>query len=129
MLKFMIGVAFISGCVTNPERTTSFTLNTSDGKPVRLGSAWQINDDCTLSGVPEVTVIDPPKNGKVTVQRKMISPDSRNEKLRQCNKITMPGSVSYYRSSKGFKGVDRMTLRVLYIKGNIDYGNITVNVD
>lgn len=119
----------LSACTTTENvKTTKLTLNTLNGKAVRVGSAWHINPDCTVLAVPDVKVLQPPAHGKLSIEKAATFPKSNSEIYRKCNSHKVMGRVTYYTPDKGFTGKDRMKLRVSYINGVFDDGVITVNV-
>ena len=118
-----------SACTTTENvKTTRLTLNTLEGKSVRVGAAWHINPDCTVLAVPDVKVLQPPAHGKLSIEKAATFPKSKGETYLKCNNRKVTGRITYYTPNSGFIGKDRMKLRVSYINGVLDDGDITVNV-
>jgi hypothetical protein len=81
------------------------TLPAISGVTTRLSHHATLRRDCTPGPLPELKVIDPPKNGTLLVRLMRLkgAPDSN------CPGIELPAQVIFYRSAANFAGVDAIS--------------------
>jgi len=122
--------AVLAGCTTvTADGLTRYEKNVSvaSGERTRLGVAFLINPDCSMTAVPEVRIREAPKHGKVESVRELAFPNGKGE-YKKCNGTKVPATVGYYTPDEGFVGKDRVVVRTSYKNGVVDEGVLNITV-
>lgn len=122
--------ASLSGCTTtSPDGLVRNKAHRSvvSGERTKIGSAWNLNPDCSAKTVPDVRVREAPKYGKLENLRELAFPSATDE-YEKCNGTKIPAVVGYYTSEKGFVGKDRIVVRTSYKDGNVDEQVLDITV-
>lgn len=104
----------ISGCVTtSPDgvRQVRHEVTAKSGRRERVGNAWRINPDCSVTRVPHVRVTQPPTHGRLALVPAR-APVTGAKRLVKCNSVEVPMIGYYYQSNPTYVGEDRFTVRV-----------------
>jgi len=89
------------------------------GKPLILFQAYSANPDCTATGAITMKTLVAPEHGRVTFQRTGVFPTFPSWNVRErCNTRRVPGIKAIYTSQRGYQGIDRLAVEVIYPNGN-----------
>ena len=137
----LLAVLLISGCVSNTPAgtptpgmdgpkpngfTLAWTEKTVPSKPVIIFQTTSIDGNCAPQGVPDVTVVSGPSNGKVTFRKMKILPNVTQKS--KCYWVQVPGVKAFYTPNPGFVGKDKVKLRTKLIEGGFGISHITIEV-
>ncbi len=90
------------------------------GKKQLFDTVSALNPDCTNAGEPVVTVVKPPVNGQITVEKGEAFPNFPKDNVRSaCNTQKVPATLIYYTSNPGFTGIDSATIEILTPTGGL----------
>lgn len=96
---------------------------------LRAGLYFSVDPDCTVTGLPVIRVIDPPKNGEVTIASDSGFPAYARENLRfDCNRKRLEGMAVFYEPQKGFSGLDSFVLDIIFPAGNAQKWHYSIEV-
>ncbi|MCW6508984.1 hypothetical protein [Lichenifustis flavocetrariae] len=77
-----------------------------------------VNPDCSTPGLPTVRLVEGPSRGTVTTDKgRDFMTFARGNVRSACNKRRVMGVKLFYRSEKGFMGVDRVKILVISAAG------------
>jgi hypothetical protein len=86
---------------------------------LRLDFLYSINPDCSSLGFSTVRIIEPPKNGRLTVENSTGFTSFPQGNVRyECNKRRLEGVVLHYEPNPGFTGTDSLTVDVVFPSGS-----------
>ncbi len=95
-----------------PPRTTA--KNTR----IKLDFASILNPDCSSPGLPIVTVLEQPKNGKVKIAKSADFTNFAQDNQRwHCNLRKTPGVLIEYVPNRDFSGTDTLMVDAIYPDG------------
>lgn len=118
VLAFLLGAALTAEAQT----TTGRTVVAASGKSVRLGVHGALKGDCTAGPLPEVRVIQPPKNGVFVVRHGRV----KTNRAGRCPVGTeFPAQIAMYQGRPDFVGEDSVTYEV---KGANETNTFTINL-
>ena len=88
------------------------------GERVRIGSAYDVNPDCSSTGEIKSRLLEQPKNGVVEmVTEKGFTGYAKDDQKYKCNEKQSDLRAYYYKSREDFKGKDRFVVEVFYPNG------------
>jgi hypothetical protein len=91
------------------------------GERVRVGTAWDVNSDCSSTGHIKSRLLEKPKNGVVEMVAEMGFTSYANDNPKyKCNEKQSDIQAYYYKSQEDFKGKDRFAVEVFYPRGVIE---------
>ena len=106
------------------QTTTTRTETAASGKSVRLVIAPNLKKDCSPGPVPEIRVIDAPKNGAlITKAGKIKTPASY-----RCPNKEASVQAIFYQSKAGYTGADAVTVEIKTAEGTIEKQDIRITV-
>lgn len=138
----LLAALSIAGCVANTPAgsstpgmdgpkpngfTLAWTEKTAPSKPVIIFQTTSIDASCAPQGVPDVTVVSGPSNGKVTFRKMQILPNVTQKS--KCYWVKVPGVKAFYTPNPGFVGKDKVKLRTRLIEGGYGISNVTIEVE
>lgn len=92
-----------------PAPTSSYTsFEATPGKPVQLGYYASAHKNCTPGPLPEIWVIEAPKEGLLTVRRGELKTDQ----VAGCPGLKTPVQVVFYQARTGSTGSDHLVYEV-----------------
>jgi hypothetical protein len=95
------------------------------GKPVQLTyHADAHKSTCTPAPIPTFRVIEPPKNGVLSVRKAVLSTD----KVPGCSGLKTPALVVFYQSKEGYSGSDHVSYAVTNAAGQAQGYDVTISV-
>src|ERR1700689_853582 len=95
------------------------------GKPVQLTyHADAHKSTCTPAPLPTLRVIEPPKNGVLTVRKAVLSTD----KIPGCPGLKTPALVVFYQAKEGYSGSDHVSYAVTNPEGQTQGYDVTIAV-
>jgi hypothetical protein len=95
------------------------------GKPVQLTyHADAHKSTCSPAPIPTLRVIEPPKNGVLTVRKAVLSTD----KIPGCPGLKTPALVVFYQAKEGYSGTDHVSYAVTNPEGQTQGYDVTVTV-
>ncbi len=96
---------------------------------LRLDFLYSINPDCSSIGFSTVRIIEPPKNGRLTVENGSGFTNFPQGNLRyDCNKRRSDGVVLQYEPNPGFVGTDSLTVDVVFPSGSLSQRHYSIAV-
>ncbi len=116
-LLFLAAVmATLTGCPINTVRSNApETRTVPSASRTQVAFFYNLTDNCTPDGVPQVTVTRAPSNGTVTVGAGHDLPQYPSDNPRAvCNQAPVPTSQVYYQSNPGFRGADSFGIQVQF---------------
>ena len=88
----------------------TYVVDATAGAERSLHSHASFNGNCTQRPDPRITVIDPPKNGTITVRHEpIVITESYNGS--KCIGMTFDGSRVYYKANDDFHGTEQVAYR------------------
>ena len=94
---------------TVPGVVRTYVVEVTAGTERSLHSHASWGNNCTQRPEPAITVIDPPRNGTITVRHEpIVITDSSGSK---CMGMTMDGSRVYYKPNADFHGTEQVAYR------------------
>jgi hypothetical protein len=98
------------------------------GERVRVGTAWDVNSDCSSTGHIKSRLLEQPKNGVVEMVTEMgFTSYARDNPKYRCNEKQSDIQAYYYKSREDFKGKDRFAVEVFYPRGS--YRKLIFSID
>jgi hypothetical protein len=95
------------------------------GKPVQLTyHADAHKSTCTPAPIPTLRVIEPPKNGVLSVRKAVLSTD----KIPGCPGLKTPALVVFYQAKEGYSGSDHVSYAVTNAAGQTQGYDVTITV-
>ena len=95
------------------------------GKPVQLTyHADAHKSTCTSAPMPTFRVIEPPKNGVLSVRKAVLSTD----KVPGCPGLKTPALVVFYQGTEGYSGSDHVSYAVTNAAGQTQGYDVTITV-
>jgi hypothetical protein len=95
------------------------------GKPVQLTyHADAHKSTCTPAPIPTLRVIEPPKNGVLTVRKAVLSTD----KIPGCPGLKTPALVVFYQAKEGYSGTDHVSYAVTNAAGHAQGYDVSLSV-
>jgi hypothetical protein len=95
------------------------------GKPVQLTyHADAHKNTCTPAPIPTFRVVEPPKNGVLTVRKALLSTD----KIPGCPGLKTPALVVFYLGKEGYSGSDHVSYAVTNAAGQTQGYDVTITV-
>lgn len=106
------------------QTTTTRTETATSGKSVRLVIAPNLKKDCSSGPLPEIKVVDAPKNGSlITKAGKVKTPASY-----RCPNKEASVQAIFYQSRAGYTGADAVTVEIKTAEGTIEKQDIRITV-
>jgi hypothetical protein len=85
---------------------------------LRVATLFDLNPDCSVIGMPTVRILEPSKNGSVTVEKGTGFPNYPASNSRsKCNSNTVDGEVIFYMPGSGYAGSDSVLVEIIYPDG------------
>jgi hypothetical protein len=95
------------------------------GKPVQLTyHADAHKSTCTAAPIPTLRVIEPPKDGVLTVRKAVLTTD----KLAGCPGLKVPALVVFYQAKERYSGSDHVSYAVTNAAGQTQGYDVTITV-
>ncbi len=95
------------------------------GKPVQLTyHADAHKATCSPAPVPTFRVIEPPKDGVLTVRKALLTTD----KVAGCPGLKTPALVVFYQAKEGYSGSDHVRYAVTNPQGQTEGYDVTITV-
>ena len=95
------------------------------GRPAQLTyHADAHKSTCTPAPMPTLRVIEPPKNGVLTVRKAVLSTD----KIPGCPGLKTPALVVFYQAKEGYSGSDHVSYAVTNAAGQAQGYDVTITV-
>jgi len=95
------------------------------GKPLQLTyHADAHKSTCTPAPVPTLRVVEPPKDGVLTVRQATLTTD----KVAGCPGLKTPALVVFYQAQEGYSGSDHVRYTVTNAAGQIQGYDVTITV-
>ena len=95
------------------------------GKPVQLTyHADAHKSTCTPAPIPTFRVIEPPKNGVLTVRKGVLTTNN----IAGCPGLKTPVLAVFYQSKEGYSGSDHVSYAVTNAAGQAQGYDVTINV-
>jgi hypothetical protein len=95
------------------------------GKPVQLTyHADAHKATCTPAPVPGFRVIEPPKDGVLTVRQAVLT----TNKVSGCPGLKTPALVVFYQANEGYSGSDHVSYAVTNAEGQTQGYDVTITV-
>jgi len=95
------------------------------GKPVQLTyHADAHKSSCSPAPVPSLRVIEPPKDGVLTVRQAVLT----TNKVTGCPGLKMPALVVFYQAKEDFSGSDHVRYAVTNAQGQTEVYDVTITV-
>jgi hypothetical protein len=119
------GFAFVSpgqspaASAPKPAQPVELARVVAADQKLRLDFLYSINPDCSSIGFSTVRIIEPPKNGRLTVENGAGFTNFPQGNPRfDCNKRRSDGVVLQYEPNPGFSGTDSLTVDVVFPSGS-----------
>jgi hypothetical protein len=121
------------GAVTSPPRATpavsELTSEVIADQSRQIAFLYELNPDCSPSAFAVVTTVEPPKHGKISVDRGTgISSFPQNNPRFDCNKSPTEGVKVAYAADGGYIGYDSLTFDILYADKSVSRRHYSINV-
>jgi hypothetical protein len=101
------------------------SVEATAGKPVQLTyHADAHKSTCTPAPVPTFRVIEPPKDGVLTVRKAVLS----TNKIAGCPGLKTPALVVFYQAKDGYSGSDHVSYAVTNAEGQTQGFDVTITV-
>jgi len=103
--------------------------NVPSGGSVKLGFYASVNPDCTAAGVPTLRITQPPRNGRVVIERTrdfVTFPQSNVRSV--CNQRRVQGIMVRYISQRGYVGDDSLSGEMFWPSGTLRSGTVYIRV-
>jgi len=112
-----------------PQEQRVEVTQTGTAQKHRIGFAYSVHQDCSVTDLPLVQVIERPRNGRVAVERGT-GPVSfpKNNPYSVCNGRISNGLVVSYEPDPRFIGLDVITIQVVFPNGNSMQRRYTIEV-
>jgi hypothetical protein len=95
------------------------------GKPVQLTyHADAHKSTCTPAPIPTLRVIEPPRDGVLTIRKAVLSTD----KIPGCPGLKTPALVVFYQAKEGYRGTDHVSYAVTNPEGQTQGYDVTIAV-
>jgi hypothetical protein len=128
---FAVGAALtLSSCVSTSAdgiEQHAYAKNAVSGERTYVGEAAFVNRDCSPVGVPSARVIEAPEHGRLEIVDQAVTHYFSGE-FAKCRLVKVPGVAGYYTSTNGYRGKDKMTIRVSYRNGHVEDTILNVNI-
>jgi hypothetical protein len=79
---------------------------------------------CTAAPIPIFRVIEPPKDGVLTVRKAVLT----TNKVAGCPGLKTPALVVFYQAKEGYAGSDHVSYAVTNAQGKVQGFDVTINV-
>jgi hypothetical protein len=95
----------------------------------QIGFLYELGLDCSPNAFAVITTIEPPKHGKISIDRGMgISYFPQNNPRFDCNKKPTEGMKITYEPERGFVGDDTLTVDILYADKSVSRRHYAIKV-
>jgi len=95
------------------------------GKPVQLTyHADAHKSTCSPAPMPTLRVVEPPKNGVLTVRQAVLT----TNKVTGCPRLKTPALVVFYQANEGYSGSDHVRYAVTNAQGQTEGYDVTITV-
>ena len=117
----------LAGCVSGPQNAGGATNRTSvqvgSGRTELIANITGWDGQCRSTGYADVTIVQPPRNGRVDVRREVlpIPGQAAAGEVGSCAGQRIQGVGVYYTSRPGFQGTDMIVLRARPANENQSY--------
>jgi hypothetical protein len=96
----------------------------------QIGFLYELKPDCSPAAFATVSTIEPPKHGKISVDRGTgYSYFPQSNSRFDCNKNPSEGVKIAYEPDRGFTGDDTLTVDILYADKSVSRRHYTIKVD
>ncbi len=113
------GAMLLAGCqTTNTLENARFSKAVPMNGQIMLNYWTSINPDCTASGPINVSIIEQPRHGRVTVSQTRVYPNYSSANLRsRCNAKRVPAVQAIYKPDANYLGSDSAAFRAIFRTG------------
>ena len=95
-----------------------------------IGFLYELKPDCSPAAFATVSTIEPPKHGKISIDRGTgYSNFPQSNPRFDCNKNQSEGVKITYEPNRGFVGDDTLTVDILYADKSVSRRHYTIKVD
>jgi hypothetical protein len=113
-IVFGIAMLGLGGC----QSTGGAVFNMVSGSSAVVGWYHSVDRSCQSTGMPIVTVLSGPLNGRISTRTGARTPNFPSSNPRNsCNTQRIPATEVVYTPAKGFVGQDSVTYRVIFPGG------------
>jgi hypothetical protein len=119
------GFAFVSpgqspaASAPQPPQPVELVRAVAADQKLRLDFFLSINPDCSSMGFSTVRIVEPPKNGNLTIENGTGFTNFPQGNVRyECNKRRSDGVLLQYEPNAGYTGTDSLTVDVVFPSGN-----------
>jgi len=87
---------------------------------VRIGSFYALDPTCATIGMPSISVVAGPSNGRIEARQTRDYPNFPTFNIRaRCDLRKVPVTEVLYRPTPGFRGVDFVEYEVIFPRGQL----------
>ncbi len=123
LFSLLIGV-IAAPAVAQEERVYQ-SARAISGKEVRVALFGRANGkECRALPIPEVRVVDPPKNGALIVRTAILT----TNRYPNCPSLKVPAQVLFYQSRADFVGSDSISFTVTLENGLVQAHSMAITV-
>jgi hypothetical protein len=119
------------GAVTPLSRpVTEVTSQVIADQSKQIGFLYELKPDCSTAAFATVSTIEPPKHGKISIDRGTgYSNFPQNNPRFDCNKNQSEGVKIAYEPNQGFIGDDTLTVDILYADKSVSRRHYSIKVN
>jgi hypothetical protein len=126
---FSVLLVILSGTISPPAQAQDERVYQSvralSGKEMRVALFGRANSrDCKALPIPDVRVVDPPKNGLLTVRTLTLT----TNRYPNCANLQIPAQVLFYQSRSNYVGSDSISFTVTFENGLTQAHSIAITV-
>lgn len=128
--KFILGLA--AAALLLPAMANAAQVKARSGQEVGLLNISLHQNPYCRPIKPVIKIVEAPKHGSLRQVRATLDPataDSGNDHFAMCNGKAMPSLLFIYRSAAGFRGRDRVVLRLLAAEDGMGSYSFDIVVD
>lgn len=119
----LLGCTLIAGAAGAQERLFR-SVDVAPGKPVRLGMAGNVSQECKPGPLPEVKVITAPRNGQLAIR----DGKTKAGALTRCPSLEVPARGVFYEARARFNGTDEVAYEVRRPDGRVQVFTFKITV-
>jgi hypothetical protein len=124
-MLFSCAMASLGATAALAQATNYTSVEAIAGKPIQLTyHATAHKSTCTPSPAPTVHVLQPPKDGVLTIRRA----DLTTDRIAGCPHLKTPAQVVFYQAKEGYLGSDKVRYEVTAANGEVGIYEVIINV-
>ena len=127
--KRVVALAATIGLVATGSARAATEYAVASGGAVQIDYAISLNPDCTSKGESQISLVQPPRAGRIEVKRGRVYPRfSTLNILSRCDTRKVPATLVVYHAAPGYQGYDTVAYEIVFPDGQVRRTRVNVSV-